>query len=83
MTIPPALLESLAADTAPLPRALSPESAAEACRDGGDALGESAFRWGMAMDGATTDKLNAGLRAFAGDTEALIKVLRAHPGWSA
>lgn len=34
------------------------------------------------MDGATTDKLAAGLRAFAGDTASLVKVLRGHPGWA-
>ncbi|KAI8474024.1 MAG: hypothetical protein J3K34DRAFT_457018 [Monoraphidium minutum] len=82
MTIPPPLLELLAADAAPLPRALAPAPAAAACGDGDEPLTESAFRWALANDGAANDKLSAGLRAFAGDTARLVDVLRAHPGWN-
>ena len=33
------------------------------------------------MDGAANDKLAAGLRAFAGDTDKLFDALREHPDW--
>ncbi|GBF89350.1 transaldolase [Raphidocelis subcapitata] len=81
MTIPPPLLEALAADAAPLPRALEPAAAAAGCADAGGPLREGAFRWALASDGAANDKLAAGLRAFAGDTARLVDVLREHPGW--
>lgn len=83
MTIPPPLLELLAADVAPLQRALlpGPDGSAAGCEDGDEELTEGAFRWELASDGAANDKLAAGLRAFAGDTARLVEVLRAHPGW--
>ncbi len=81
MTIPPPLLEALAACEAPLPRALAPETAAAECADDGAPLLEDAFRWQLASDGAANDKLSAGIRAFAGDTARLVSVLEAHPGW--
>jgi transaldolase len=83
MTIPPPLLELLAADPAPLPRALSPEGARAAYAGGDAPLTAGAFRWALSMDGAANDKLAAGLRAFAGDTARLVEVLAAHPGWDA
>ena len=52
MTIPPPLLEQLAADERPLQRALQPEQAAAGCSDGGEPLGEAAFRWQLVSDGA-------------------------------
>jgi transaldolase len=82
MTIPPPLLEALAADGAPLARALSPEAARAAGAGAGGPLCEGAFRWQLANDGAANDKLAAGLRAFAGDTARLVEVLAAHPGWA-
>jgi len=82
MTIPAPLLEKLAADTAPLPPALTAAGCAAECRDGDAPLSEGAFRWELANDGAANDKLAAGLRAFAGDTARLVELLRAHPGWN-
>lgn len=84
MTIPPPLLQLLADDTRPLPRQLTPgpDGTAAECRDDGSPLSEGDFRWQLANDGAANDKLAAGLRAFAGDTAALVKVLRAHPAWA-
>jgi transaldolase len=83
MTIPPPLLEQLAADTSPLPAALTPgpQGSAARCADGDAPLSEGAFRWQLANDGAANDKMAAGLRAFAGDTARLVEVLTAHPGW--
>ena len=83
MTIPPPLLEQLAACEEPLPRVLEPEAAAAACEDDGAPLSEAAFRWQMACDGAANDKISAGIRAFAGDTDRLVAILEAHPGWNA
>ena len=88
MTIPPPLLEALAARDvgdadAPLPRELEPAAAAAACDEPEHApYTQSAFAWELAMDGAATDKLAAGLRAFAADTDKLFDALRSHPGWS-
>lgn len=85
MTIPPPLLEALAASEAPLPRQLSVNEATSGPEDpeypDGKALGEADFRWKLANDGAANDKLSAGMRAFAGDTARLVAVLEAHPGW--
>ncbi len=82
MTLPPPLLDALAASEAPLERALSPEPAAAVCMDGDTPLAEGAFRWELCNDGAATDKLAAGVRAFAADTARLVAALEAHPGWS-
>eukprot|EP00798_Chlamydomonas_sp_ICE-L_P029082 gene29082-32292_t len=83
MTMPPALLEKLAADEDPLPRLLSPgaDGSAASCTDGDEPLSEAAYRYQLSMDGAANDKLAAGIRAFAGDTARLVSVLEAHPGW--
>lgn len=47
MTIPPPLLEALAQDTAPLPRALAPGPGGSAadCTDGDAPLSEADFHW--------------------------------------
>mmetsp|Transcript_24560 Transcript_24560/g.53668 ORF Transcript_24560/g.53668 Transcript_24560/m.53668 type:complete len:401 (+) Transcript_24560:145-1347(+) len=81
MTIPPPLLEQLAACEQPLPRALTPAAAAADCKDDGAVLPEGAFRWQLTCDGAANDKMAAGIRAFAADTARLVAVLEAHPGW--
>jgi transaldolase len=81
MTIPPPLLEQLASCQLPLPRVLTPEVAAEECKEDGAILGEAEFRWQLATDGAANDKLAAGIRAFVGDTARLVAALEAHPGW--
>jgi transaldolase len=84
MTIPPPLLEALAASEAPLPRELSTEKGMQSVDPEfkGDRLTEEAFRWKLTMDGAANDKMAAGIRAFAGDTARLVSVIEAHPGWT-
>jgi transaldolase len=84
MTIPPPLLEALAASEAPLLRELSPEQGKQSVDPEfkGDWLTEEAFRWKLTMDGAANDKMAAGIRAFAGDTARLVSVIEAHPGWA-
>lgn len=52
------------------------------CSDDGSEMGESDFKWALAMDGAANDKLAEGLRSFAGDTDRLVATLKAHPGWN-
>lgn len=81
MTLPPPLLEALAADERPLARSLEPAAAAAACADGDAPLGEAAFRYELCSDGAANDKMAAGVRSFAGDTGRLVAVLEAHAGW--
>ena len=84
MTIPPPLLEDLAArgGDAPLARELEPQAAAAACDEPEHApYTRETFAWELAMDGAANDKLAAGLRAFAGDTDKLFDALREHPDW--
>ena len=80
MTIPPALLDDLAGRSLRVERKLTPEQGAAECADPrwGD-LDEQTFAWNLAMEGAATDKLGAGLRAFAEDTDKLTAILRAHP----
>ena len=81
MTIPPPLLDALAErDGSELQRALSPEQGAADCdMEKWDELTEQEFQWRVAMDGATNDKLAAGIRAFASDTDKLVTILRDHP----
>ena len=81
MTIPPPLLDALAErDGSELQRALSPEQGAVDCDlEKWDELTEQEFQWRVAMDGATNDKLAAGIRAFASDTDKLVTILRDHP----
>ncbi|UPR03234.1 transaldolase [Chloropicon primus] len=79
MTIPPALLDDLAARGSILPRRLSPEQGKADCEiEKWDELGANEFRWKLSMDGATNDKLAAGIRAFASDTYKLEDILRNH-----
>ncbi|KAG8470564.1 hypothetical protein KFE25_008985 [Diacronema lutheri] len=80
MTIPPALLQQLAASEDPLQRVLEPKAAAAACTI--DALGdgkvdEALFRSMMAADGCGPDKLAEGIKAFVADTERLDAAIRA------
>jgi len=71
MTIPPPLLDRLAAATAPLPRRLAPEAAAAACADPEVELDEPTFRAWLNADVAATTKLAEGINAFVAETEAL------------
>jgi len=80
MTIPPPLLDRLAASTEPLPRVLSPEAAAAACDDAevaGGYIGEAEFRFLLNQDGCSTVKMAEGIRAFVADTEKLEAAIRA------
>jgi transaldolase len=79
MTIPPPLLQTLAATEAELPRRLEPQAASAACADelvaGGD-IGESDFRMAFNADVCATTKMAEGINAFVGETlklEAAIK----------
>lgn len=79
MTIPPALLERLAASDEPLPRVLEAKAAAAACPDealGGGMISEALFRSMMAADGCGPDKLEEGIKAFVADTEKLELAIR-------
>ena len=42
-------------------------------------LDSKTFHWLLSMDGAANDKLAAGIRAFASDTDQLVEILRKHP----
>jgi transaldolase len=70
LTIAPALLEQLAADTGDLPRRLDPAAAA---KDGTDriATDEASFRFALNEDAMATEKLSEGIRLFAKDLRAL------------
>ncbi len=70
LTIAPALLETLAADTGPLPRKLD---AAASAAVGADRLdtSEPAFRFALNEDAMATEKLAEGIRQFARDLRSL------------
>ncbi|OFE13043.1 transaldolase [Pseudohongiella acticola] len=72
LTISPALLEQLAADTGELPRALDPTQVSEETRL---SLPEANFRWQMNEDAMATEKLAEGIRKFHADYLALRRVL--------
>lgn len=79
MTIPPPLLELLAATEAPLPRMLSADSAAEGCNDelvGSGDISESEFRMALNADVAATTKMAEGINAFVGETLKLEAALK-------
>ncbi len=72
LTISPALLEELAADEAPLDRALSPnnvESVEQIQMD------EAAFRWALNADPMATEKLSEGIRNFDADHRKLLTLI--------
>lgn len=68
LTIAPNLLDDLAADTTPLPRRLSPETAAAVAPI---PMAEPDFRWAMNADAMATEKLAEGIRNFHADAEKL------------
>ncbi|WP_343214822.1 transaldolase [Dyella sp. RRB7] len=74
LTISPDLLEKLAQDQSPLPRALSDDGVREAKPT---PLSEAAFRWGHNEDAMATDKLADGIRKFAADQRKLETLLTA------
>ena len=72
LTISPALLEELAADTAPLSRALLPDQPSAAPRP---RLTEAAFRFAMNGDAMATEKLAEGIRNFDADHGKLLAMI--------
>jgi transaldolase len=72
LTIAPALLTELAADTADLPRALSPEQPAAEARP---RMTEAGFRWAMNADAMATEKLAEGIRNFDADHRKLLTMI--------
>ncbi|MEQ9462403.1 MAG: transaldolase [Haliea sp.] len=73
LTISPALLESLAADTGDLPRQLSPDGASSGDPRGTQA--EPAFRLALNDDAMATEKLAEGIRNFIADQIKLEQVI--------
>ncbi|WP_181705990.1 transaldolase [Chthonobacter rhizosphaerae] len=69
LTVSPAILDQLAADTGPLARKLDPAHIGEA--PARVDLDEKAFRWAMNQNPMATEKLAEGIRLFAKDLEAL------------
>jgi transaldolase len=69
LTIAPALLDALAADSGDLPRRLDPRTPGEAPPR--LILDESRFRYLINQDAMATEKLAEGIRAFAKDLVAL------------
>ena len=78
MTIPPALLDDLAGRDFTLERRLS-STEPVVPMDKWEEMDHSQFQLKMAMDGAASDKLAAGIRAFAADTDKLVEILKQHP----
>ncbi|GAA0516683.1 transaldolase [Deinococcus depolymerans] len=73
LTVSPALLGELAADTTPLERVLTPAPATETETP----LTEADFRWALAANPMANEKLAEGIRGFHEDTEKLRALLRA------
>lgn len=73
LTISPALLEELAADTGPLPRRLDPATAGPG--DGKLPPSESEFRYALNADAMATEKLAEGIRNFVADQIKLESVI--------
>lgn len=78
LTISPALLEELAADTGDLPRRLSPDDASS--EDGKSAPGEAEFRFAVNEDAMATEKLAEGIRNFVADQRRLEALLKERGG---
>lgn len=70
LTISPDLMAELETESGPVPRRLSPDTAAGL---GEDRVGfsENEFRWAMNEDAMATEKLAEGIRNFTRDTEKL------------
>ncbi len=73
LTIAPALLDKLAAETTPLARRLHAE---QATQERPPQLTEEAFRWQLNQDAMATEKLAEGIRNFAVDQEKLDAIVR-------
>jgi transaldolase len=69
LTIAPKLLDELAGEHAPLPRALSPDQASGVPRM---TMDEGAFRWALNANAMATEKLAEGIRNFDADHKRLM-----------
>ncbi|KAJ1937954.1 sedoheptulose-7-phosphate:D-glyceraldehyde-3- phosphate transaldolase, partial [Linderina macrospora] len=76
LTISPALLGELQAESAELPRKLSPEAAAAAAAVPKVSFDEMSFRWALNEDQMAVEKLSDGIRKFNADAVKLRKILR-------
>ncbi|MCD0175028.1 transaldolase [Deinococcus sp. 14RED07] len=74
LTVSPALLGELAADTDPLAQALTPVPATATATE--PTLTEADFRWALAANPMANEKLAEGIRGFHEDTEKLRALLR-------
>lgn len=72
LTVSPQLLTELAADEAPLDRALSPDMATGVARI---RLSEPEFRWEVNEDPMATEKLAEGIRSFHADSLKLLRLI--------
>ena len=72
LTIAPKFIDTLAADTTPLTRVLTPD---DLTPTEPIAITENEFRWETAMSAMANEKLAQGIRSFAADTETLEKLL--------
>ncbi len=72
LTISPALLKQLGSETADLPRALSPETAAPAATQ---TIHATTFRWNTATDPMTNELLANGIRGFDQDFKKMLSIL--------
>lgn len=75
LTIPPALLDELAASNRPMPRRLDPAHPGAVTDPEPPRLDAAAFAAGMAADAMASEKLAEGIRLFSADTEAVLTQL--------
>jgi len=78
LTISPNLLEELQSSTAPVPKKLTSEAAAQAepIPKVSYIDNEPEFRWALLQEQMAFDKLHEGIKKFAEDGETLKEVLR-------
>ena len=77
LTIPPALLDALAASDRAMPRQLDAAQAGPATDPLPPVLSQQNFEQGMRTDRMATEKLQEGVRLFSADTEAVLSQLAA------
>ncbi len=76
LTVSPALLDALTADSAPMPRRLDPSQPGDAEDDAALAVDAAQFAASMASDAMARTKLDEGIAAFSADGAALLELLR-------
>ncbi|CUA93895.1 transaldolase [Thiomonas bhubaneswarensis] len=77
LTIPPTLLDALAASDRAMPRQLDAASLGPATDAPPPALSQADFAEGMRQDRMASEKLHEGVRLFSADTEAVLSQLAA------